>query len=166
MLYFEPSRLLLRRPPGTSPADFRLTVIHWNKYVTNRRQPKRVLRVFQIMLPQYEKNLGRWAIHTRATNQFVGWCGLKYLPETGEIDLGYRLLPDAWGKGYATEAARNTLAYGFTKLGLKTITARAHTENMASLHVLQKIGMQYVRDEAENDYSVKTFVASASHTEL
>ena len=77
------------------------------------------------ILPQYKNNLGRWAIHTKKDNEFIGWCGLKYRPELDEIDLGYRLMQKAWGKGYATEAARHTLDHGFRVLDLKLITGRA-----------------------------------------
>ena len=77
-------------------------------------------------LPQYKINLGRWAIHTKADYEFIGWCGLKYIEETGIIDLGYRLLKTAWGKGYATEAAQYTLIYGLKNLKIKLITGMAH----------------------------------------
>lgn len=61
--------------------------------------------IVSIILPQYENNLGRWAIHKKVTNEFIGWCGLKYLADKNEIDLGYRILQNEWGKGFATEAA-------------------------------------------------------------
>lgn len=95
-----------------------------------------------IILPQYEKNLGRWATHTKDNNEFIGWCGLKYLPQREETDIGYRFIKTAWGKGYATEAATGTLAYGFKQLHLKSIIGRAHIENTVSQKVLEKIGMQ------------------------
>ena len=65
--------------------------------------------IVDIILPQYKNNLGRWAVHTKTNNEFIGWCGLKWIKETNEIDLGYRFKPAAWGKGYATEAAQHTL---------------------------------------------------------
>jgi ribosomal-protein-alanine N-acetyltransferase len=110
-----------------------------------------------IILPQYENNLGRWAMHTKEKNEFIGWCGLKNMPELGEIDLGYRLKPTAWGKKYATEAAAHTIIYGFDKLGLEVITGRAHIENIASLKVLEKIGMTFIREEVVDDCPVKTY---------
>ena len=48
------------------------------------------------ILPQYKNNLGRWAIHIKADEHFISWCGLKYRPELNEIDLGYRLIRQAW----------------------------------------------------------------------
>lgn len=112
-----------------------------------------------IILPQYKNNLGRWAIHLKSTNGFIGWCGLKYLAELNEIDLGYRLMQEFWGKGYAFEAAKHTVDYGFNQLHLKTIVGRAHIENAASLKILIKTGMQYVKDEVVDNCPVKTFAA-------
>lgn len=111
------------------------------------------------ILPQYEHNLGRWAIHLKQGDEFIGWCGLKHRPELKEIDLGYRLKKAAWGKGYATESAAACLDYGFKKLQLYRITGRAHVDNLPSLAILQKIGMQYVRDEIVDNCPVKTFEA-------
>ena len=110
-----------------------------------------------IILPQYKNNLGRWAVHLKSSNEFIGWCGLKYLAELNEIDLGYRLMQPFWGKGYAFEAAKHTLDYGFNQLHLKTIVGRAHIENTASLKILEKTGMQYVKDELVDNCPVKTF---------
>jgi len=100
--------------------------------------------ITNIILPQYKNKLGRWAIHTKDNMDFIGWCGLKYRPETEETDLGYRLVQNAWGRGFATEAAQHCLDHGFTVLGLKVITACAHIENLASIQVLEKIGMDFI----------------------
>ncbi len=80
--------------------------------------------IMDVLLPQYENKLGRWAIHIKANNEFIGWCGLKLLNESGEIDLGYRFHPFAWGVGYATEAASGALEYGFKALHLKEVVGR------------------------------------------
>jgi [ribosomal protein S5]-alanine N-acetyltransferase len=119
--------------------------------------------ITDIILPQYSLyNLGRWAIQIKENGAFAGWCGLKYRPELEEIDLGYRLMRQYWGHGYATEAAAHTLRYGQDVLNLETITGRAHVDNIASWTVLEKIGMQYVKDEIVDDCPVKTYIASKS----
>lgn len=118
----------------------------------------------RIILPQYKSRLGRWAIHTKDTNEFIGWCGLKYRPELDEVDLGYRLKKTAWGKGYATEAAQHTLEYGFNVLQLKVITGRAHIGNIASIKVLEKIGMQFIKEEMVDDCPVKTYILHNPNT--
>jgi RimJ/RimL family protein N-acetyltransferase len=111
------------------------------------------------ILPQYKLNLGRWAIHQKDDPQFIGWCGLKHRPELNEIDLGYRFMKTAWGNGFATEAASYTLKYGFETLKLGTITGRAHIENIASIKVLEKIGMKFVGEGIVDDCPVKTYTA-------
>ncbi len=110
------------------------------------------------IIPQYQQyGYGRWAVIGRKDDAFMGWCGLKYRPERDETDLGYRFLPDCWGKGYAFEAATASLKWGFENHGLTRITARAHIKNLASLRVIEKCGMQYLYDEWVDACPVKTF---------
>jgi RimJ/RimL family protein N-acetyltransferase len=111
-----------------------------------------------IILPQYKNNLGRWAIQTKENLDLIGWCGLKYQPELDEIDLGYRLIQKAWGQGFATEAAQASLEYGFNELNLKLITGRAHIENLASIKVLEKIGMDFIGEGIVDDCPVRTYI--------
>ena len=112
----------------------------------------------QTILPQYALyNHGRWAVHVKPTQKFIGWCGLKARPERNEIDLGYRLMKKAWGNGYATEAAYACLKYGFEKLNLQRIVGRAMPENTASLRVLEKCDMQYVGEEIVDGHPAKTY---------
>jgi RimJ/RimL family protein N-acetyltransferase len=114
--------------------------------MVNFTQAQQVLDT--VILPQYALyNHGRWAVHTKQDLEFIGWCGLKYRPETDEIDLGYRFMKSAWGKGYATEAAFGCLDYGFKKMKLRRIVGRALPENKASLKVLEKCGMNYLGEE-------------------
>ncbi len=125
--------------------------------LTDETHAKKILK--EIILPQYENKLGRWAIHRRDDHEFIGWCGLKYRPELKETDLGYRLKKTAWGTGFATEAAYHSLHYGFDTLNISEITGRAHVHNAASLNILEKIGMRYIKDEIIDDCPVKTFKA-------
>ncbi len=114
----------------------------------------------QTILPQYALyNHGRWAVHVKTTQEFIGWCGLKARPERSEIDLGYRLMKKAWGNGYATEAAYACLKYGFEKLNLQRIVGRAMPENTASLRVLEKCDMQYIGEEIVDGHPAKTYEA-------
>lgn len=103
---------------------------------------------------------GRWAVILKSTNQFTGWAGLKYLPEFDEIDLGYRFLPQFWGKGIATEASKAIIKYGFEVLGIEKIIAVSMTENTASIKVIEKIGMVFEKkapyeEGAPDDYWYK-----------
>ncbi len=102
------------------------------------------------ILPQYPDKLGRWAVNLKATNEFIGWCGLKHLASLNEIDLGYRFFENHWGKGYATESAKAVLNYGFNTRKLKVIVARAAIENINSVNVLRKIGMKFEKEDVEH----------------
>ena len=82
-------------------------------------------------------------------DEVIGFVGLKRLPDMDEVDLGYRLLPDYWGQGLATEAARAALDYGLSQLGLERIVAFVDPENLGSKRVLEKLGM---RCEGQVDY--------------
>lgn len=94
--------------------------------------------------------IGRWAVIERSTGLFVGWAGLKWITEeingrTGFYDLGYRLLPEFWGKGFATEAAKASIHYAFNELKLEQLFAITHIENKASAHILQKCGFTLIK---------------------
>lgn len=123
------------------------------------REEQALKVLVDIILPQYKNHLGRWAVHTKDNNEFIGWCGLKWLKETDEIDLGYRYKPSAWGKGYATEAAQYTLNYGLQQLQLKKIVAHAHIDNIASQKVLEKIGMQFVGEGVQDGIPLKGYAS-------
>lgn len=88
---------------------------------------------------------GRWACILKNTGENIGFCGLKHLDELGEVDLGFRFLPAHWGKGLATEAAEACIRYGFRSLALPQIIGLSHSENHASIRVLEKIGMQFTQ---------------------
>jgi [ribosomal protein S5]-alanine N-acetyltransferase len=94
-------------------------------------------------LADYKKHgYGRWASVDRGSGRVIGFAGLKYLEEHDEIDLGYRFIPEYWGQGLATEAARASLAYGFDELHLEQMIGLVFPENTASIRVLEKIGME------------------------
>lgn len=99
---------------------------------------------------QYEKyGMGRWAVILKATEEFTGWCGLKFQPElspTGEVDLGYRFFRRYWGQKIASESAMACIDYGFRTLNLKRIIGRVMEGNIASAKVLEKCGMHFVKE--------------------
>lgn len=94
--------------------------------------------------PDYEKNgFGRNAVFLKETSEFLGWCGLKKLPD-GTVDIGYRFLKHHWNKGYATESARAMIDFGFKHYGLTEIIGNAAEENVGSVRVFEKTGMSFV----------------------
>ena len=102
---------------------------------------------------QYEKyGCGRWAVITSRDSEFIGWCGLSYTPGLDEYDIGFRFFKSKWNQGYATESARACIDHGFEKLKLERIVGRAMKENTASLKVLEKIGLKFVKPIVFSDH--------------
>ncbi|AFD06369.1 GNAT family N-acetyltransferase [Solitalea canadensis] len=109
-------------------------------------------RSFITNYTQYQdRGYGRWTVLLKDTNEYLGWCGLKYIPEYMDIDLGYRFLRKYWGQGMATEASKATLSYGFNHLNMDRIVGRAHVDNHASIRVLEKAGLSF---EKEMEYDI------------
>lgn len=90
-----------------------------------------------------ERGIGMWAVVHKARGEVIGRCGFTFLPGTTEAEIGYILARSHWGAGYATEAARAGLHYGFEDLALPRVVAVARPDNLASRRVLQKLGMTY-----------------------
>jgi ribosomal-protein-alanine N-acetyltransferase len=84
---------------------------------------------------------GRWACVLKETQAVIGFCGLKYLPELDEVDVGFRFLPAYWGQGIATETCSASISFGLDVLKLNRILGLVLTENAASIRVLEKCGM-------------------------
>ncbi|WP_406637686.1 GNAT family N-acetyltransferase [Amycolatopsis sp. WGS_07] len=105
-------------------------------------------KVLPAILQDYEKGpAGRWAAIERASSEFIGWISLDP-PEDGsttELELGYRLMAKAWGKGYATEGARAAIHKGFTELGTRRVWAQTMAVNTPSRRVMERAGLRYVR---------------------
>ncbi|HEX9960992.1 MAG TPA: GNAT family N-acetyltransferase [Pyrinomonadaceae bacterium] len=91
---------------------------------------------------EYQKANGfcRWAVVEKSSGKIVGSCGFAYPRGMPEPELGYLFGRGFWGKGFATEAARACLNYGFGKLDFREIIAITDLENTASRRVLEKIG--------------------------
>lgn len=87
----------------------------------------------------------KWMILSSVDRRPIGHAGLMVLEETGEIELGYRLLRSEWGKGLATEVAQAWLQYGRTNLGLERIIAFTRHDNQASQRVMKRLGMRFCR---------------------
>ena len=82
---------------------------------------------------------GLWCIRSRATTDFLGLVLLLYTDDHTEVEFGYRLLPNFWGRGYATEAGRAVVNHAFGDLGLTALCAIIHPNNTASGAVAEKL---------------------------
>ena len=101
---------------------------------------------------------GRLAVELKSTQEFIGFAGLKYLPDWEEVDLGYRLMRKYWGQGLATEAAAACVEFGWESLGLDSMIGLVLPENVASINVLEKLGFSYEKDVLEDGLLAKKYV--------
>lgn len=128
----------------------------WQKPVEKIEE---TIHTIEFVHKQYHDNgIGRFAVILKDTNEFIGWAGLKFNTEKVNervyfYDIGYRLDEEFWGNGYATEASFAWLKYAFETMKIKTIEAAAHSENIASNKILQKIGMKITESYLEKDVS-------------
>lgn len=93
---------------------------------------------------------GLFAITSKENASFLGFCGLSipnFLPEVlPAVEIGWRLKRDAWGQGFATEAAHAAMAFGFNDIALDEIVSIHQAGNNASKNVMIKLGMQFDRE--------------------
>ncbi len=88
-----------------------------------------------------------WPLIFKETGAFIGYCGFlrrAYGEYKGEIEIGYALAKDAWGRGLAAEAGARILRYGFETLGFERVIASARPENARSIRVMEKMGMRSI----------------------
>lgn len=107
---------------------------------------------------EYERyGVGRWAVIRKADDAFLGWCGLKFHAREAIIEVGFRFYREYWGQGYATEAARAALQFGFESKKYTVIHAHVHADNAASLKVIGKLGMNFIKDFDYDGLPAKLF---------
>jgi RimJ/RimL family protein N-acetyltransferase len=103
----------------------------------------------------HEHGFGARAATLRETDEWIGYAVLQHPRpdvvelQSSEVEIGWLLLPFAWGRGYATEAAGALLGEGFERLELDRIVARYQPANTASARIMEKIGMQFERNTVD-----------------
>ena len=102
---------------------------------------------------------GWWAIYENDSGRFIGMACLQHLAgdATKPHELGWRLDPSAWGKGYATEAAQRIAQHAFEVVGVPFVVAVAHPDNAASQAVMRRLGMRYLGIEWHYERDVATW---------
>ena len=98
---------------------------------------------------QYE--YGRLAITDPASGRLLGRTGLMYLPQFGETELGWTLRRDAWGHGYAAEAAGACADWAFRDFEIPYLTSLIESRNQRSIRVAQRLRMRPLRDDVVYD---------------
>lgn len=119
---------------------------------------------FKKIMADYElrPGLGRWAMLTNPGNIFVGSFAVIPVENSTDIQLGYSLLPEYWGKGYAFESVRGGLDYAFNILKLEKVLGVTESPNTASQKVLTKAGFQYERQFMEGEKLLLVFQKSGN----
>lgn len=105
---------------------------------------------------QEKYGFSKWAVFSRESGDFVGRAGWAWI-ESGEVEVGFKFLPHYWDKGLATEVLQALLLWGKTHISFPLI-GFAYPENIASLRVMKKTGMVYVR---EDEYEGKKIIVYA-----
>lgn len=125
-------------------------------YEWTERTPESVQAFVQMFLDQQAavpRLKFQLALTLRATGQLIGNCGIRQGQAQAPVaDIGYELDPQHWGQGYATEAARAIVQFGFTHLALHRVESHCVADNVGSARVLEKVGLRREGCLRENQY--------------
>jgi RimJ/RimL family protein N-acetyltransferase len=149
MTFIETSRLLLRQWQQSDFAHFaelnadQLVMEYFPSVLTSRQSDALAIRLSNFIA---ENDWGYWAAEEKSSGKFIGFVGLypaaDELPFSPSTEIGWRLAPPYWGKGFASEAANASLEYAFEQLSLSEVVSITTTTNLKSQKVMQNIGMQ------------------------
>jgi len=140
----------------------------WDNVVIPRERAEEMIRN---IIAGFERNgRGMWLIYESDADRPCGFSGFLPRKEPDRAELIYGLAPSVWGRGYATESARAVVEYGFGTLNLAKIGAAADVPNAASVRVLERLGMRFVRREMVHGvdllfYEIENTIRAAGSTE-
>lgn len=154
MEILQTSRLIIRNWRDNDRAIFHAlnadpAVMQYFPTTLNRKEADLRFERLQTMIT--ETGFGFYALEEKASCRTIGMCGLlktnlEPFIKKNTVEIGWRLLPPFWGKGYITEAAKAILAYGFQKLDLEEIISFAVKDNKRSVAVMQRLGMVHLKE--------------------
>ncbi|HEX8352628.1 MAG TPA: GNAT family N-acetyltransferase [Pyrinomonadaceae bacterium] len=152
---------LLMRPYTSEDADEQLRIIsdpEFLRHMGPKFRPTRdhvLVGIGRFIEHWYQFGYGAWALGLKGEEgRLVGYCGLRHLLPTDEVELFYGCDRAYWGRGLVTEAARASLRYAFGRMGLARVMAVTDKENRGSRRVMEKCGMRYERDAVYFDLPV------------
>jgi ribosomal-protein-alanine N-acetyltransferase len=162
----ETARLRLRQ---LSPTDLQtlielFTSLDVMRYsLTGPLAPGQVPPIFQTILESYQQSpLALWAVTEKTSWQTIGFCG--FMPrdkgDSNEPELAYRFLPEAWGRGFATEAAAACLDLALRQPSVQRVIAHIEPANFASKRIAKKIGLEYCGTTWLDCFPVEKYVFS------
>jgi RimJ/RimL family protein N-acetyltransferase len=94
----------------------------------------------------YLRGYGPWAVEERATGTFIGRAGLTRFEPWTDVEVAYALAPSAWGKGYGSEVAAESLRYAHEVVGARGVTSHILAGNAAAVRVAERLGARYAYD--------------------
>jgi ribosomal-protein-alanine N-acetyltransferase len=159
MVVSETERLLLRRfTPEDAADNYRIYADPENMRFMGRR-PDSVeserQHIRRHIANYYERHgFGLWALVLKGDGRLIGRCGLLYQEAGGaqELEVTYLIDRHYWGRGLATEAAREAVRLAFERYGFSRVVALINPENVASVRVAEKVGMRYERDVSFKEF--------------
>ena len=104
-----------------------------------------------------DHGFGLWCVCRIDDGSAIGMCGLLKRETFEHVDLGFAMLPAAYGMGYAREAAAATLTFAHERLGIVKVLAIASQNNARSIHLLEKIGFQFDRVHRQGEEELMLF---------
>ena len=130
-------------------------VMRWLGGVKDAQESRDIVRS-RIMRWQKERGFTFWVVERKEDSELLGFCGLKLadgenVPFAGEFEVGWRLREDAWGKGYAKEAAIASLDFAFERLGARRVLAITFPGNKPSWGLMERLGMKIQPDLSYDD---------------
>jgi len=145
----ETKRLILREI-NVEDAEFVLRLINEPSFVSNigDKDLKNLLDAEQFILEGYWTNqersgYGMFLVELKGGGDPIGSCGLLYRKVLDVTDIGFAYLPEFWNRGFAYEAAEAIMKYGHSTLGVKKIVGLTSEDNLGSINLLKKLGMDF-----------------------
>lgn len=127
------------------------------RFIPRLELPAAIERLRDVEQEWAEHGHGTFAVLARDSGRFLGRVGLKYWPQFDETEVGWVLRRDAWGRGYATEAAEACVNLGFSVLAVPYLTAMIAPDNAASVRVARRLSMGPIRDDVLLDSDVVVY---------
>jgi RimJ/RimL family protein N-acetyltransferase len=156
MITRETPRLLLR-PPIASDLDVFIQihedpdVMRYMNVTGTARSRTAGWRTLALIIGHWHlRGYGQWAVIEKSTGRLIGRAGL-WNPEGGfGLEVGWVIAQASWGRGFATEAARASVQYGFDIVGADRLISLIHPDNTRSIRVAEKIGMTFEREDLQD----------------
>lgn len=165
MIVFETERLRLRHLTGDD-AEFILRLLNEPSFIKNigDRNVRTLVEAQAFTLNNYiasyqKHGFGLYLIELKQSGSAIGICGLVKRDALEHADIGYALLPEFAGQGYALEAAQSTVLYAHQTLGINRLFAVVNSDNLSSIRLLDKLGFKFEKmiRLVENELEIKLF---------